>query len=575
MTRLTAPFLMTIRSLLPASPGTRNAVSPAVLVLMSSVFVVLVFNRAYWRVVDNGIAGGFAEAPLLAVQMGLLLAGVVLLLISLLHWRYLLKPALAVLLLAGASASHFMDSYGVIIDEGMLRNALQTDRAEAAGLMTVSGITWFVMLGVVPALLVLRLRLRWASGWRNLAQTGALIALALVIIAASAAIDFKAAAPFVREHGKQMRWRAVPLNLAHASMNLFRHGDLAAGPVVKLPIARFVGQPAAVPGARYDPILVLVVGETARAGNFSLNGYARQTNPMLSLLPVVNFNQVSSCGTSTAVSVPCLFSDLGRADFSVSAARARENLLDIAKRAGYRVVWIDNQAGSKGVADSVEFRQLAGDTALQGEVGDHEFVGALRHELAASAGPTLLVLHQMGSHGPEYYKRSRPAMKAFLPECRTAELQKCSSEEIRNAYDNTILETDQLLADLIGVLGGEATSRPASLLYVSDHGESLGEGGLYLHGMPYLLAPKDQTSVPMIYWSNQAGKESGGLDEPCLRGIADQALSHDHYFNTVLGLLRIDTDVYRRDGDAFSACRRQPPGGSGRRDAGLPPDRAS
>ena len=481
------------------------------------------------------------------------------LLFALLRFPYVLKPALAALIVAGAGAAYFMNTYGVLIDDDMLRNALQTDAAETAGLLSWTLLVYLLALGLLPAIVLMRVRLRWATPLRSLLQTSGLILIAILLTAASVAVNYKAAAPFVREHGKQMRFSANPLNLVQSSIKLARHSQLLASDTPYHTVADYVRR---TPDAAGSPpnLTVLVVGETARAMNFSLNGYHRNTNPELAKLDVVNFNSVASCGTATAISLPCMFSGLGRDHYSSSAVFNRENLLDIAKRAGYRVLWIDNQAGSKEVSNRVETRQLTGPANEWGEVSDASFIDAFERVLDEPAQPTLLVMHQMGSHGPEYYKRSSATTKRFLPECRDKQFDRCTEQEIRNAYDNSIVETDHLLAGLIKAAQRNNPQRPVSILYASDHGESIGENGLYLHGMPYAMAPGEQTHVPMIYWANPAAARFAGVSATCAADQQNRALSHDNYYDSVLGLLRIEADIYNAERDIFSNCRPAPAG---------------
>jgi lipid A ethanolaminephosphotransferase len=313
-------------------------------------------------------------------------------------------------------------------------------------------------------------------------------------------------------------------------------------------------------------LLLLVVGETARASNFSLNGYARQTNPELARLPVLSFTEVSACGTSTAASLPCMFSPLGREAFN-GQKTPQENLLDVLQRAGLAVLWLDNQSGCKGLCERVPNSSTAQAAAgapplpadlcdASGECLDEALLSGLDQRLAALEPArvrrgVVLVMHQMGSHGPAYFKRSPAALKRFLPECTSSALQQCPREEVINAYDNTIVTTDRLLARSIGWLQGQSRRFDTQLLYVSDHGESLGEKNIYLHGMPYAVAPRDQKHVPLLLWTGQAS--AGQLQ--CLADKRNAPLSHDNLFHTVLGLMAVQTSLYKPELDFMASCR--------------------
>jgi lipid A ethanolaminephosphotransferase len=305
------------------------------------------------------------------------------------------------------------------------------------------------------------------------------------------------------------------------------------------------------------PVLtLLVVGETARAQNFGLNGYGHETTPELAKLPIVNFEEVSSCGTSTAVSLPCMFSKLPRKDYSFEKGKAQQNLLDVLAHAGLKVEWWDNNTGHKGLADRIEARSFAGNEGehcREGECDDGAFLPALRAYADNITEDTVLVLHQIGSHGPSYFMRYPPEAEKFAPACQTPELKSCSPEEVLNAYDNTIAYTDKTLAETINFLQAQE-SLSTAMLYISDHGESLGEGGLYLHGAPYFLAPKEQTHVPMILWMSDSFAAQFGHNTGCLVDSRATPLSHDNLFHSALGMLDIETQVYDEALDLFAPC---------------------
>jgi lipid A ethanolaminephosphotransferase len=259
--------------------------------------------------------------------------------------------------------------------------------------------------------------------------------------------------------------------------------------------------------------------------------------------------------------VPCLFAPRGRRDYDESRIRGQESLLHVLARAGVTVHWRDNQSGCKGVCDG-----LPGDRALDaaggasglcrdGQCLDEAMLRDLDARLDAARGTQLWVLHQLGNHGPAYARRHPPAFASFQPECTSDELGQCSREQVVNAYDNALLYTDHLLAALQRRLAARAGRVDAAMIYVSDHGESLGESGLYLHGLPYAIAPSEQTRVPMVMWLGADFAAGTRVDLACLGERARQPASHDHLFHTVLGLLDVRTALYERDWDLAGACR--------------------
>jgi lipid A ethanolaminephosphotransferase len=305
--------------------------------------------------------------------------------------------------------------------------------------------------------------------------------------------------------------------------------------------------------------VVLVVGETARAANWGLGGYARQTTPELARLPVVDFTQTMSCGTSTEVSLPCMFAPVGRRDYDEGRIRGQESLLHVLARAGVAVRWRDNQSGCKGVCEGLPAETVSAIDAPGLCRGDHCFdevlLADIDDRLAQARGTQLWVLHQLGNHGPAYARRYPASYARFQPACASDDLGRCSRDEIVNAYDNALLYTDHLLATLIGKLQAHAGEVDVAMLYVSDHGESLGEAGLYLHGMPYPIAPSQQTHVPMVMWLGESFAGETGLGHDCLAARAQQRASHDNLFHTLLGLLDVRTSLYDAAWDLGAACR--------------------
>ena len=310
-------------------------------------------------------------------------------------------------------------------------------------------------------------------------------------------------------------------------------------------------------------LTVVVVGETARAQNFSLGGYERMTNPELAQKDIAYFDNVSSCGTSTAVSLPCMFSKFDRAAYSYERGKSHENVLDVIQRAGYRVEWIDNNTGDKGLAARAIYSSVtyANDPEFcgEGECLDGILGAAVADRLGGIETDTVLVLHQIGSHGPSYYLRYPQASERFQPACRTSNFSDCTVQEVTNAYDNTIAYTDKVLADLIDLLAAQS-ELSTSMIYVSDHGESLGENGLYLHGAPYFMAPDQQTKVPMLIWLSDEYQRDTGATLECLTAKPTPDYSHANLFHTLLGMTGVETALRDSALDIFDTCRKTPNG---------------
>jgi lipid A ethanolaminephosphotransferase len=366
---------------------------------------------------------------------------------------------------------------------------------------------------------------------------------------------------------KDVRYLITPAN-GWWSLASVIHDDLkgAAKSRVAIGLDAKLGPAHFASATQRSKLVVLVVGETARGTDWGLNGYSvdgapRNTTPELAQLPVVNFPKVRSCGTNTEVSVPCMFAPVGRRNYDEDKIRGSESLLHVLARAGIAIHWRDNQSGCKGVCDGLSndhVKDLPGAICEDGHCLDEGLLIGLDQRLKnAAAAPTtqVLVLHQLGNHGPAYFKRYPPAFERFTPVCKKEDLRLCSRVEIVNAFDNALLYTDHLLAQLVRQLQSQSQTIDSALIYLSDHGESLGENNIFLHGMPYSIAPNVQTWVPMIMWQSAGFEAFSGAKNSCLQKLAVQPVSHDHLFHTVLGLLNVETALYDPAWDIGHPCR--------------------
>ena len=529
--------------------------------MLLSLFWTLAGNRLFLQAALQGRDVGDASAWGFGLALGVGVFALNLLLLSLLCNRWTTKPVLAVLIVATAFAMHFMQHLGVFLDPSMLRNVMRTEVTEASELLSASlawNLLWFAGL---PLLVLWRVQLvRWS--WRRsvLVRLGLILGSLGVLVAVVMSV-FQPLSSLMRNQ-KELRYLITPSNYLW-SMASVAIGDARA----KAGPRRVIGADAAPgPGwaTRAKPmLLVLVVGETARAANWGLNGYARQTTPRLAAmadLPVINFPQVSSCGTNTEVSLPCMFAPVGRRDYDEGSIRGSQSLLHVLARAGVGVTWRDNQTGCKGVCEGLPTQTVLDmqppGLCSDGRCLDEGLLHGLDDMLRQAHGTQMLVLHQLGNHGPSYFRRYPPEFAKFQPACEKDDLRTCSREEIVNAYDNSLLYTDALLARLIETLQSRQAQVDSAVIYVSDHGESLGEGNLFLHGIPYAIAPDVQKQVPMVMWFSPGFAAESGLDLACLKARAAQPAAHDHLFHTVLGLLDVRTSIHADPFDLSHRCRR-------------------
>ncbi|HEY9067759.1 MAG TPA: phosphoethanolamine--lipid A transferase [Burkholderiaceae bacterium] len=552
----------------------RSGWNPLTLAFLAALWTAALCNGPLWRALSALPEMASWRGGLFMIGFALMITALTGALLVLFAWRPVIKAAIAFVLVSAAIGAHFMSTYGVVIDPTMMTNVLQTDPREVRDLLSWRMLAYVGVLAALPIALLWRVPLRslafTAQAVRNLA---AFIAAWLVLGALVFAL-FADLSATMRNH-RSLRYLINPLT-SYFSLGVVavESNRKPAGPPVAIGRDAKIAPRAA---GTLPPLLLLVIGETARADHFALNGYARPTNPELAKLGVVSFTDVTSCGTNTAASLPCMFSHLGKQGYE-SRSGDYENLLDLVQRAGMAVLWVDNQAGCKGLCDRVPHAYAsepvpgaAGGAASSagvppslcsgdGECLDEALLVGLDSRLAAlpaqaSERGVLIVLHQMGSHGPAYAKRSPPERKPFMPECTTNVLQQCDRAALVNAYDNSIAYTDHVLAQAIHWLKQREPQYAPMLLYVSDHGESLGENNLYLHGLPYAVAPREQTHVPMVAWLPAESRAASGLSLDCLGRARTQALSHDNLFHVTLGVLGIQASEYRSALDAFAPCR--------------------
>jgi lipid A ethanolaminephosphotransferase len=544
----------------------RTAWNPLTLVVLSGLWMAGAANWPLWRTLLALPEMATPRGALVMAGLFVIIAALTIGMLAAFAWRGSVKPMLTWCLVTSAVAAHFMGTYGVVIDPPMMGNLLQTDLREVRDLLGPRlGFSVLLMAGL-PIAWLWRQPLRCVTAWSQLRCNLLGMTAAVVIATVLVFLLFADIAATMRNH-KSIRYLINPMNSFYALGVTVRH---ATAQPARLPLP--AGLDAAAlprPGGAKPPLVMLVVGETARADHFSLNGYARPTNPELAQRDVLSFSNVTSCGTHTAASLPCMFSHLGREGFE-ALQEPRENLLDVLQRAGLAVLWIDNQSGCKGVCERVPHvhaseavpgaQPLPEALCQKAECLDEALLHGLDDRLAnlspeRRARGVVIVLHQMGSHGPAYHLRSPADRKPFGPECATNVLQDCGRDALVNAYDNSIAYTDHVVAKAIAWLLRQAGTHDPSLLYVSDHGESLGEGGIYLHGLPYAFAPQQQKHVPLVLWWPAQTEAGLGVSRACLHGRQGMPLSHDHLFHTVLAMAGVRAAEYRSSLDLMEPCR--------------------
>ncbi|HCT74710.1 MULTISPECIES: phosphoethanolamine transferase [Psychrobacter] len=519
------------------------------LIIIVALYLVATANIGFFEQVLNVYP--FSKNVGFILSITGLLFGLMWLVLQLLCYRPIAKPVLIALLITAAICGYFTDAYGTIFDTNMLINSMETDQAEAMGLFAPSMVIRLLILGVLPAFIISKIHLKRFTWQRSILQKTATLILSIALIAACLLPFGDQYASFFRQH-KQVRSYANPITPIYSTIKLGENyvNELRRPDTFTLHAtdAKRVASANSVNNSAKPKLMVFVVGETARADHFGLNGYTRNTTPLLSKQSnLYSFKDAVSCGTSTAYSVPCMFSYANRENYDIDTAKYNENVLDTLSKQGVNVVWRDNNSSSKGVADRVTFEDYkTADTNPNCDVecrdigmldGFDKLVksGSLEKEAPKD---TLILLHQMGNHGPAYYQRYTKEFEEFKPVCMTNELSKCDTQSVINGYDNAILYTDYFLNNVIDTLKPYEQDYDVVMVYMSDHGESLGENNIYLHGLPYKFAPDTQKHVPAVIWS----PDSNNIDADSLSSMSSQPVSHDFITPTLLSFFGITTD---------------------------------
>lgn len=529
--------------------------------LLLAIWLGAILNFAFFQKIQSLTPYQGPKAYLFLMATVLVIVAAYNLIFQLIQWKWNAKIFASIFLVVGGFTAYFVNSLGVVISPEQIQNMIQTDAREVGDLLSLQFVLWTAAFVVFPLLFISLVRIKTESLPRKIIKKLLNGVASLLLVGGLLFLFYVDYAAIFREH-RDLKGMISPQNAIASTLSYYHK----SAPKKNLPLIQY-GEDAhllqPVNEQAKPKLMVLVVGETARAESFSLNGYAKNTNPELSKLDIINFSQVSSCGTATAVSVPCMFSGMPREDYDEQLASHREGLLDIAQRAGYKVTWMDNNSGCKGACDRVEQYQIPQQLkdkwcAKDGDCYDEILVDSLKSYLAAipetDKTPRLIVLHQMGSHGPAYYQRSKAPFQPFKPSCDSNAIQGCSRTELLNSYDNSIVYTDHVLSSLIQVLKG-STAYQTGFWYLSDHGESTGEHGLYLHGSPYAIAPTQQTHVPMLMWFSPEWTAQNSAQITCLTKQKSKELSQDNLFPSLLSLLDVKTQTIDEQKNMLQQCQ--------------------
>ena len=517
------------------------------LIIISSLFLTLFDNFTFFTKSYEDFGNLF-----FMIGLGGLLFIVISLLLSIFSNKWTIKPLLIILFMISAVTNYYIQTYGVIIDDKMIQNIIETNTDEVKDLLNITLFLYIIFLGIIPSFFVYKVKIIYQPLKKEILSRLKLIGFDIILIPILYMLFSKYWVSFFRNH-KPLRMYTNPTYYIYSIGKYIKEKYLTTPMKFK-----HIGLDAKLTPNKKPKLVIFVLGEAARYDHFSLNGYNRDTNPLLSKDNVINYPNVHSCGTETAVSVPCMFSPYDRKNYSDKLAKNTDSVIDILERAGVNVIWRDNDSGSKGVASRIKHYEDFNNAKIKpfcknGNCIDDVLFYNLQKEVNEinNSKPIFIVLHTKGSHGPAYYRRYPKEFEKFKPVCKTNQLQDCKKEEVVNGYDNTILYTDYILDKTIKFLQKNSKKYQVAMYYVADHGESLGENGIYLHGLPYFIAPDVQKHPAAIAWFG----ENFDINQTCAKKIANKAYSHDNIFNTILGIMDVETKVYNPKMDIYQQCR--------------------
>lgn len=533
--------------------NTRFSLNINTIVILFAIYFAAVFNhpiiQKFYQLSDSSLS-------LYAISHILMISAFTII-FSLIAWPYLFKTILIPLTISSALAFYASIKYNIMFDYTMMENIFETNSGEAYSYCNISSILSFIVLGLLPTLFLLRVKITYNNNVLKMLFVKAVVLFTSMLIIGLIAVFYYKDYASIGRNNSYLNKMINPAHAYNTYKYIKRHYLNKPMPYLTL------GKDAKlISVANNKPtLMIFVVGETARSKNIAYNGYPRNTNPYTQGMGIISFRDVASCGTATAVSLPCLFSNMNRSDYNRERAVNQDNVLDVINHAGVDVHWIDNDGGDKGVAQNLVFsevnKQENSELCDKHSCYDEALLRDLPNLIAQKPNENkLFALHLTGSHGPTYYQRYPKDKTLFAPACEKSDIENCTDAEIVNVYDNTIAYTDYVLAQAITLLKSYEDQYNIALVYLSDHGESLGENGLYLHGTPYVVAPDEQTHVPWFMWASDDYFVNKGINKACLQQKAlNDSVSHDNLFHTLLGFYGVETEQKNANLDIIGSCK--------------------
>ncbi len=503
----------------------KNNLSVSHFVILMSALNFLLFHLPFYTFVFNNIdyinVHGVITIVSLIILM-LVLNSFVFYLICFLS-PFVGKFLLVSFFIVNAIAVYFINTYGVIIDESMIGNVVNTNYKESSAFFSMKLISYIVLLGIVPAIYIIKVKIINATFKRFLITSLCNLLFIIILIFANSSNWL-----WIDKNSKTLGGLVMPWSYSVNTSLFYIHKYRKNKKEILLPDAVIKDDTKSV--------VVLVIGESARSQNFSLYGYNKNTNPLLSKIANLFHFKATSCATYTTAGLKCILEHS-------ATDESYETLPNYLFRNNVEVIWRTTNWGEPPlhIKNYQNSRFLMQNCKGEGCSYDEILLSGLKEQILASTKrKVLILLHTSTSHGSTYSKKYPPRFGIFTPVCNSVELGNCSHTELINAYDNAIVYTDYILAKVIDDLK-QLKDYHSAMIFVSDHGESLGEKNLYMHGMPLSLAPKEQYEIPFIVWVSDDSRQL----KP------NKILSQNHVFHSVLKFLNIQSPVYNEELSIF------------------------
>ena len=492
--------------------------------LLLSLYTLVAFHLPFARHASACLEGGW-NSVLLTVLGLVLLVGVNYLFYYLLVYcfRMVGRCLVAFTLVGDAIMLYFVNNYEVLVTDEMMGNVWRTQYSEASGFFSWAFVFYVLLLGVLPSIYVIRRKLDYGSFKRFLGQTGITVAAILAVIFGNMKNW-----PWIDRNSTELGSLLMPWSYI---VNTIRYFDGERKKNVK---EILLPDPSAI--SETKDVCVLMIGESARRDHYSLYGYPKETNPYTSKDSVIALVADASA-TYTAAGVRAILEP-------TETRELHEILPNYLQRAGVDVSWRTSNWGEPPVHTEKYYRMQ--DLKEMYPEADSRYDGlllaGLEEELKNSqADKIFVVIHGYTNHGPAYNTNYPPEFEVFTPVCNTVEMAKTSSEELNNAYDNSLVYTDYLMHSVIEMVKN-LPDRRGCVLFVSDHGESLGENNLYMHGVPYSMAPREQLEIPFVVWTDAQNLKVKPLEK----------VGQHHVFHSVLRFFGIESPAFDEEKCIFA-----------------------